>query len=420
VRQQLSDTGEASYDRGVKVLLVHNHYQEYGGESSVYSLERRALQDAGVEVVEYVRHNDELRDYAARDRLTLPLRTLWAWDAQRALRSLIERERPELAHFTNTLPLISPAAYWTCQRAGVAVVQTLHNYRLACPAATFFRDGGVCEECPEHGLQRAVVHACYRGSRPASAAVAGMLAAHRRIGSYQRQVDTYIALTQFARAKLIETAGLPPERVVVKANFLECDPGPGDGQGERALFVGRWADYKGILTLLDAVADGTCGFGLDVVGSGPLEAVVRERAAAQRGGGAAAGGSMRLLGPRPPSEAIALIKRAALLVLPSLWYEGLPMVIVEAFACGVPVLASRLGSLSELVREGETGLLFTPGDPRDLRAKLDWAFANRTAMQRMGRAARVEFEARFSYRAGQAALLQVHRATLERRRGRQG
>jgi glycosyltransferase involved in cell wall biosynthesis len=247
-----------------------------------------------------------------------------------------------------------------------------------------------------------------------------MLAAHRRIGSYQRQVDTYIALTQFARAKLIETAGLPPERVVVKPNFLERDPGPGDGQGERALFVGRLADYKGILTLLDAVADGACGFGLDVVGSGPLEALVRERAAAQRGRGSAVDGGMRLLGARPPSEAIELIKRAALLVLPSLWYEGLPMVIVEAFACGVPVLASRLGSLSELVREGETGLLFRPGDPRDLRTKLDWAFANRAELQRMGRAARAEFEARFSYRAGQAALLQVHQATLERRRGRLG
>ena len=393
----------------MKVLLVHNYYQDGGGESVVYELERHALRAAGVTVIEFVRHNDEIRDYTLPSKLTLPLRTVWAWDTQRALRDLLRREQPALAHFTNTLPLISPAAYRTCQQQGVAVVQGLHNYRLGCPAATYMRDGKPCEECPNHGLQRAVAHGCYRGSRAASACVVGMLKLHRTLGSFERDVDAYLAPTTFTRNKLIETAALPADRVFVKANFLDTDPGLVDSLGSYALFAGRLVDYKGILTLLAAAELEGPPVPLKIAGAGPLAVWLQARCASIRGS--------EILGALPRPEAIARIKQARCLVFPSECYEAQPTVILEAFACGVPVVASRLGAMQEIVRDGVTGLLFNPGDARDLRDKLNWALANREAMQAMGRRGRAEFEAHYSFGVGQAALLRIHRETLLRKRG---
>ncbi|HEY2736747.1 MAG TPA: glycosyltransferase family 4 protein [Polyangiales bacterium] len=393
----------------MKVLLVHDYYQEYGGETVVYEVERRALRDARVHIVEFARHNDELKQYGPLQKLSLPLRTLWAWDTQRTLRELLERERPDIAHFSNTFPLISPAAYRTCQQAGVAVVQNLQNHRLGCPAATFYRDGHLCEECHTRGLQRAVVHACYRGSRAASATVASMLKLHRSLGTYAHEVDRYIAPSQFVRDKLIETAGLPAARVVVKPNFMDDDPGVVAKLGDHALFAGRLVEYKGILTLLSAVEPPHAPVPLELVGTGPLEAQVRERAQVCRA---------EFVGGQTRGQTIERIKRARVLVVPSLWYEGMPMVILEAFACGVPVVASRLGSMAEMIRHAENGLLFEPGDPSDLRRQLDWAFAHADEMHRFGKQARNDFEMHYSFAAGQRALLQIYRDVLTRRETR--
>jgi glycosyltransferase involved in cell wall biosynthesis len=390
----------------VKVLLVHNYYQERGGESVMYELERRALKEAGVDVVEWGRHNDELHGYGPLQKLTLPLRTVWAWDSQRALRDVLQRERPAVAHFTNTLPLISPAAYRTCQQAGVAVVQAIHNYRLGCPAATFFRDGKICEECPKLGLQRAVLHSCYRDSHAASACVASMLKLHRGLGTFRDSVDLYVAPTRFVRDKLIETAGLKAEQIVLKPNFLDDDPGPVERLGDYALFAGRLVEYKGVQTLLSAVESAGPRVPLKLVGSGPLDVVVRERAKAAH---------VEALGARTRGQTIELIRHARMLVFPSLVYECMPMVLLEAFACGVPVVASRLGSMAEMVQHADNGLLFNPGDAEDLRKQLDWGFANPDAMHAMGRRARAAFEAKYSFAAGQKALLRIHREVLQRR-----
>ncbi|MET0341662.1 MAG: glycosyltransferase family 4 protein [Polyangiales bacterium] len=392
----------------MRVVLVHGEYQERGGEDVVRETERRALESAGVEIVELVRKNAEIAGYGPLQKLSLPLRTVWAWDTQRALAALLARTRPDLAHFTNTLPLISPAAYHTCQAAGVAVVQSLHNYRLACPAATFLRDGEICEECPTHGLQRAVVHACYRGSRPASATIAGMLAVHRALGTYARKVDTFVAPSAFARAKLIDTAHLPPERVVVKPNFLVDDPGA-DSEGARAgaLFVGRLVDYKGVHTLLDAAGRLPASARVTVIGGGPLEAYVRTRAAQLP--------NLTVRGALPRDETLRALRRAKVLVFPSICYEVLPTVILEAFACRVPVLASRLGAMPELVRDGQTGLTFRAGDARELSEKLLYMLAHEPEREALGRGARAAFEADHDFASGRAALLRTYEHTLRRR-----
>jgi glycosyltransferase involved in cell wall biosynthesis len=214
-----------------RLLLVHNRYRLRGGEDAVYAAEMSLLRERGHAVNAFEESNDRIEQM---NSFAAAAGTVWSSKPARSLVELIHRHAPDVVHFHNTFPLISPAAYYAVQREGVAVVQTLHNFRLLCPGATLFREGAVCEECIEKkSLLPALTHACYRGSRSATAAVATMLSVHRAAGTWQRRVDLYIALSEFARRKFIE-GGLPASRIVVKPNFVSPDPGVG-AEGMRCL-----------------------------------------------------------------------------------------------------------------------------------------------------------------------------------------
>ncbi len=370
--------------------------------------EKELLSGFGHRVVEYARHNDEIKDYGMWKIATLAPRTVWAWDSYKEIRALLERERRDLAHFHNTFPLISPAAYYACRDAGVPVVQTLHNYRLVCPAATFFDGERVCEACVSHSLWRAVAHGCYRRSRAATATVALMLAVHRRLGTWTRLVDCYIAPTEFGRRKFVE-AGLPEEKIVVKPNLVHPDPGARNGAGEYALFVGRLSPEKGLRTLLGAWGRLNRRVPLAIVGDGPLRAELAEQAA-KRGAS-----TISFHGRLTMDQTLAAMKRARFLVFPSKSYEGMPRTVIEAYACGVPVIASRLGAMEEIVDDGRTGLHFTAGDAEDLAAKVEWAWTHPNEMQEMGRAARAEYEAKYTAERNYQMLMGIYRRVLAAR-----
>jgi hypothetical protein len=196
----------------MRQLLVHNRYQQPGGEDAVFEAEAALLQRHGHDVEQWVEDN---REIPTTPTARLAAHTVWSSPAVRRLEAILHRTRPEVVHFHNTFPLISPAAYVTCRRQGVPVVQTLHNYRLICPNAMLFRDGHPCEECVGRVVPwPGVVHACYRGSRAQTAVAAAMLATHRVRGTWTRDVDVYVALTQFARGKFLR-GGLPETRIVV-------------------------------------------------------------------------------------------------------------------------------------------------------------------------------------------------------------
>jgi glycosyltransferase involved in cell wall biosynthesis len=387
----------------VKVLVVHNRYQHAGGEDEVFAAECRLLRDNGHDVHEYVRTNEEIVAVGPAARIRLAAGTVWARTEQRSLRDVIGRVAPDVAHFHNTFPLISPAAYYTCREAGVPVVQTLHNYRLLCPTAIHYRAGGVCEDCTTGGLQHAVRHACYRGSRGATGAVTAMLAFHRAIGTWTRAVDVYVALSEFARSRFID-GGLPADRIVVKPNFVDTDPGPRDVPGNGALFVGRFWPEKGIRTLVQAWNRLTHPIALDLFGDGPEREGLMQLASSNN--------NVRFHGRVPRAATLTAMKRAGFLVFPSEWFEGLPMTIVEAFACGLPVIASRLGTMADVVADGRTGLLFTPGDADDLARKVEWARTHPAEMAEMGRAARREFEAVYTAPRNLELLLDVYRRAI--------
>ncbi len=392
----------------MKVLVVHNAYQQRGGEEAVVEAETRLLETYGHPVVRYQRHNDELLTRGKLAGIGAAVATVWSSRSFHETERLIKETRPDVAHFHNTFPLISPSAYYACARAKVAVVQTLHNYRLLCPAAKLLRDGKVCEECLGRATAwPAVVHGCYRGSRSATAAATGMLAVHRWMGSWRHKVDAYIALSEFARMKFIE-GGLPAERIVVKPNFVPGDVASRTRPGNYVLFVGRISEEKGPQVLLSAWRDLGANIPLRIAGDGALlEWLSREIRACPLP-------HVELLGNCTSEEVRALMRGARFLVFPSVWYEGFPMTVAEAFASGLPVVASRLGSLSEIVQPDVTGIHFEPGNPVDLAAKVQWAWDHPEEMARMGRAARTEYEGKYRAAANYAMLTDIYRAAMAR------
>ncbi len=389
----------------MKILAVHNRYQRPGGEDQVFLDETTLLETRNHRVLRYEVRNEQVKHMS---RLTLAKDTVWNTSAYRELRALIRRERPDVAHFHNTLPLVSPAGYYAAKAEGVPVIQTLHNYRLLCPVALFFRDGRVCEDCMGKAVPwPGVVHGCYRGSRAASGVIATMLTVHRALRTWTEMVDVYVALTEFARNKFIE-GGLPAGKIVVKPNFVAPDPGRGPGGGGYALFVGRLAPEKGTGTMLAAWDRLGTRFPLKIVGDGPLKDQV-VRVAAKRS-------DVEWLGHRPVADVHALMRKAEMLVFPSQWYETFGRVAAEAFAAGTPVIAANIGAVAELVEHGRTGLKFRPGDPEDLATQVEWALSHPSELRRMREEVRAEFEAKYTAERNYLALMEIYDAALERKK----
>ncbi len=390
----------------MRILLVHNFYQQPGGEDEVYAGEARLLARYGHEVIRYQLHNDSVRGIG---KLRLASQTIWGRRAHRELREIVRRDRPDVVHFHNTMPLVSPSGYYSVSGTDIPAVQTVHNYRLLCPNALLFRDGAPCHDCVGRRIAwPGVRHACYRGSRGATAVVATMNAVHHVIGTWSRQVTLYIALTEFARKRLLE-GGFPPENVVVKPNFVDPDPGMGDGRGGYALFVGRLAPEKGIRTLLAAWQRVGPGVPLCIVGDGPLAAEVAEVAARTPG--------VAWLGRKGAAEVLDLLRGARVLICPSEWYETFGRVVIEAFATGTPVIGSALGAVAELVRPGETGLLFQPGDAEDLAASVGRLIGDSEQLSRMREASRQEFLNKFTAERNYNDLMGIYRLARQRKSG---
>jgi glycosyltransferase involved in cell wall biosynthesis len=384
-----------------RVLLIHNRYQERGGEDAVFETEAAMLARHGHEVETLEFDNaviPERRSAAGAARLAL--NTIWSRPSAEQVGRTLRRFRPDVAHVHNFFPLVSPAAHAECAAAGVPVVQTLHNFRLICPNALLFRDGGPCHDCVGRAVPwPGVLHACYRDSRPQSAVVAAMLTAHRLRGTWRRDVALFIALTEFSR-RLFIRGGFDPERVVVKPNVVTPDPGVRREAGDGFFFAGRLTESKGVPVLLDAWRLIGPAATLTVAGDGPLAGTVRAAAAAA--------GSIRYVGQLPRAGVTAELHRARALVFPSTWYETFGLSIVEAFAAGVPVIASRRGVMADIVTDGRTGLLFRAGDPADLAAKVAWATEHPDEMARMGQAAREVYVQRYSEEPNYRALAAIY------------
>jgi glycosyltransferase involved in cell wall biosynthesis len=389
----------------MRVLICHNFYQQPGGEDKVFAAEADLLRKFGHDVQTHSIHNDQINSMS---HLSLAAKTVWNRAAANEVFAKTREHRAQVVHFHNTFPLFSPAVYSAAKKAGAATVQTLHNYRLICPAATMFRDGKPCEKCLGRLPLPAIRHKCYRQSRAASATAAVSLGIHRFLGTYATEIDAYIALTNFARDKFL-AAGFEPDRIHVKPNFPDPDPTPGPGTGNFALFVGRLIEEKGVRSLLQAWHDPNLKIRLKICGDGPLADEVR--AASEENP------KIEYLGRQPLSGVLDLMRHASALIFPSLWYEAFPRTIVESLACGTPIIASDLGSMKELIAPGRTGALFTPGNAAHLAQTAIDLHANPDALQQMRPHAREEFVTKYNPDRNHRLMLDIYHQALAHRPG---
>lgn len=385
----------------MRILSIHNRYQRAGGEDASQAARAALLRVYGHEVIELVEDNDRIRTLGGA---RTALRTVWSNEGFQRVRQVLRSSRFDVVDVHNTFPLISPAAYYAAREAGVPVVQTLHNYRLLCASANLYRDGHICTDCVGRTPPwPALVHGCYRGSRAGTAAVVGMLTLHRLLRTWTRMVDVYVAMTEFERSQFV-AAGLPAHKIKVLPHFVERDPGIGTHDGSFALFVGRLTPEKGVRTLLAAWAGLAAPVPLKIVGEGPLEAEVAAAAARMS--------HIQWLGRRSQADVVQVMGEASLLIVPSEWYEPFGLVVIEAYARGTPVLICRSGGLTELVVDGETGLVAPPADAAALANCVAWAHTHPAELRRMGAAARRAFETRFSAEPHYRGLKEVFAQAL--------
>jgi glycosyltransferase involved in cell wall biosynthesis len=443
----------------MKIIQVHNYYQQAGGEDAVVAAELSLLRDRGHEVVTYYKDNEAL-GAGLWALVTASLQTLWNWETYREFRKLLQCEKPDVVHCHNTFPLISPSIYWACAKEKLPVVQTLHNYRMLCLNAFLFRqgkavscgplavsnekaksqklsaNGSICELCVSKSFKwPGVKYGCYRDSKAGSLVVALMLFVHKLLGTWTKKVTAYIALTEFQKQKMIE-GGLPREKVFIKPNFLQrseirgqrsegdndlnpnnLNPKTGEAAAPYCLFVGRLSPEKGCDVLIRAWAlfqasltpNAECPMpSLLIVGDGP-ERDSLEKLTSDLGSLA----SVNFLGKQPKEEVLSLMQQAEFLVLPSVWYEGFPMTIVESFSNGLPVVASNIGSMNSVIESEQNGLKFEAGDPDSLADKLTRTFANLDQMLQMGEQARRDFEENYSATANYKQLADIYQGCAD-------
>jgi glycosyltransferase involved in cell wall biosynthesis len=388
----------------VKVLVAHNRYRSDvpSGENRVVDGEIEALLAHGVEVVPYLRSSDEIGDMSLGQRLAVPVQPIHGRRAIMAIEGLIERHRPELVHLHNPYPLISLSVVRAAHRHGLPIVQTVHNHRHSCMRGSYFRDGHPCQQCRGKALPwPAVQHGCYRDSHVQSVPMAVAFLAHRR---EQRDVDRYIALTDSVATSLLESGLVEADQVTVRPNFVP-DPGPPGPPGSGLLFVGRLTREKGIRLLLRAWERAGAPFGtLTVIGEGPERSLVE----------AAAGNGVRLLGQRGSTEVAAAFRAAAALVVPSTSPEGLPLVVLEAFAHARPVLATSGGGLAAAV-DSTVGWLAEPTTTALATLLREAAGAD---LAILGASARSRYEQRFSPDIVVARQLEIYRQVIASPRSR--
>jgi glycosyltransferase involved in cell wall biosynthesis len=394
----------------MRILVVHNRYRSTApsGENRVVDQESEALTSLGHEVDHFERHSDEIEEWSAARKATLPARVVWNPETRRDLKQVLRRIRPDVVHVHNTFPVVSPSILYACRDERVPVVVTLHNYKLLCASGDFFRDGEVCHDCAGGNPTPALVHRCYRGSAVATVPTVVAARVHRR--SWRNLVAAYIFISDSQR-RLLAAMDFDPERVFVKHNLVPYDGTPGRPRDRQVAYVGRLDQAKGVPLLLRAwdryrETAGDDALRLVIAGGGPLDDEVRRWAAVRT--------SVDLAGHLPKRDCFDLIARSRAVLLPSQWEETFGLVVVEAMAAGVAPVAAAHGSFPELITDGVDGALFQPGDPDDLAKVLLDVDGNPGRYEDYGRRARETYETRHDPRHGIEHLLEIYRFAITR------
>lgn len=393
----------------LKILQVHNGYQIPGGEDVVAANEKRLLEQNGHEVFSYSRNNTELKEMNLFEKLCLPFRAVFSIKTYREVKQIIKEKQIDVVHVHNTLMMVSPSVFYAAFHCKVPVVQTLHNFRMLCPAGSFFRGDRICEECAEHGLGCSMKYGCYRGSKAQTFVSAAILKIHRMLGTYHRV--NFICLTEFNREKLalLNKKGkevVDMSRVYIKPNFTFGESGQvtDNGSLDYFLFVGRVEALKGIdvaVRAFEKMPDQR----LVVAGDGPLMETMQNYIKTHHMQ------NVEFVGYLSKPQLQEVYHNAKAVIMSSQCYEAFAMTIAEAYSYGVPVIAGNVGNLRNMVEEGETGLRFVYDSPEDLAEKVR-EFNNRD-IEAMKRNAKKFYEERLRPEDNYQILEKIYMDILE-------
>lgn len=368
------------------VLMAHNYYKVPGGEDTVFHNEVKMLDKNGHKVTKYTRHNDEIKG-GVLSKLKLGIDTIFSLKTYKEVKKLIDENDIDIVHVHNTLPLISPSIYYAARAKKVPIVQTIHNFRLLCPGATFTRCGEICEDCVSKGLVQSLKHRCYRNSLFQTFIMCTMLKFHRIIGTYDK--INYITLTEFNKQKL-STLVKDESKIHVKPNFIEKREDIERTLEDYFVYIGRLDDIKGINFLVEAWKNIDKDINLYIIGTGPEEENLKHIISENRLN------NVKLLGFMKREDAFKVIEKSRAIIIPSKWYEGFPMTIAESFSLGVPVIGSKLGNIESIVDDERNGLLFTTNNKESLKEVINKVFHDRELNISLGNNAYKVFKEKYT------------------------
>lgn len=386
----------------MKILVCHNYYQNRGGEDQIFEDETALLEAHGHQVIRYAKNNDAIDSMSMA---SVAGKTFWNRETVKEINQIIDDQSPDLVHVINSFPLISPAIFHTCKKAGLPTVCTIQNYRYFCAHSMCHRDGKACESCLGKIPWRAVRYRCYRNSVAGSAVVASMQMFHRMLRTWQNSIDVICVASEFSRSRLLQ-AGFRDQQMITKPNFTSIDPGKRSGGGDYAVFVGRLAAEKGVHSLLSAWKQLPENIPLKILGDGPLRPAVEAAARDNR--------NVEFLGHRSMDEVYRWVGEAACMVFTSTGYESLSKTLIEAMAVGTPVIGADVASIPEIVETGRTGFLFEGGNAGDLASKVSSFFAGRDTWQDLRVNCRQRFEQRYTAAANYNATMTMYDEAIVR------
>jgi glycosyltransferase involved in cell wall biosynthesis len=390
----------------MKILICHNYYKHRGGECQTVIREKRLLESRGHKVVLFTKDNKDIDHYNLIQKIVLSTGVVFSFDTYKKITKILKVEKPDIVHIHNVFPLISPSVYYAHKNLKVPFIQTVHNYRFLCPNGLFLDNNcKLCQRCENGAFVNAVLHKCYRNSYLQSLGMALTLYIHRNLKTFLNRIDFFISPSNFLKQKLVE-GGIPTEKIVVKPHFIECEKmKPSYEYDNYAVYMGRLSPERGLFNLLEAWKK-ISGVTLRVIGDGIIrrgleEYVVREKIP-----------NVEFLGFVDGDSRFEILGKAMFSVLPCRCYENMPYAALESFACGVPIIASRIGGLGELVADGVTGFLFEVGNIEDLIQKVFQLINNKQLLLEMRYNTRRHAEEHFSEDTAYRSIMDIYNKTL--------
>tara|TARA_R110000868_G_C10963488_1_gene768777 strand:+ start:5046 stop:6221 length:1176 start_codon:yes stop_codon:yes gene_type:complete len=383
--------------------MVHNSYQIKGGEDSVVLNECNLLRSHGHDVTVFQVDNSYIRGFFSK--LVVAIFSIFSVFGYFKMRRVIKKTKPDVVHVHNYFPILSPSIFWACHYNNVPVVHTLHNFRAICPTAILMWKGKVVEKSISSSsswwtLSKKV----YKNSFLGTFFLILMVEINKKIGTWSTAVDGYIALTDFSKKKYV-SAGWPEDRIYIKPNFSDYRGGSLESRENFALYVGRLSEEKGVRFLVDCFRGS--GLSIKFVGDGPLNEYLESHGS----------NNIENLGRLPKEEVLSLMSRASCLVMASTWYEGFPMVIVEALGCGLPVIVPKLGNMEAVVTHDLCGLHYTPKDNQGFINAASKVITDPSVRERLSIGALKEFDAKYTPSENLTSLIEIYKKVIKRKDG---